>query len=103
MMEREAKTKVVSSVWGTNFVQSLLRLLFCLRQFGRNGEIILFFEIDRGKAAIARQGIEQKLSFQQTQRPLPLLLSPSFFYVQQHFFRKTGGGGWCSLSASPGP
>ena len=32
---------------------------------------------------LAQQGIEQNLSPMQTRRPLPLLLSPSFFYGSQ--------------------
>ena len=47
----EAKAKVVASFWGQNLFNSLVVLQ-------EKVEFILFFQIDRGKTAIARQGIE---------------------------------------------
>ena len=90
-IELEDKAKVVASVWGKNLLNSLPPSLFCLGRFERNGRIVSveltetiefnrFFQIDLGKTASARQGIEQMLPPKQTRRPLPRPLILSFFY-----------------------
>ena len=63
-METEGKAKVVKSIWGATFFQSLPRKLFCLGLFVRNDriqpvyleetvEFNRFFQIDRNKTASA--------------------------------------------------
>ena len=65
-METEGKAKVVKSIWGATFFQSLPRKLFCLGLFVRNDwiqpvylketvEFNRFFQLDRDKtASVAR-------------------------------------------------
>ena len=82
-MELEDKAKVVVSVWGTEFVQ-FLATLASLGLFERKGRIYPIFPNRLRQNSwqwLAWQGIEQILPPKQTRRPLPFLLSPSFFCV----------------------
>ena len=79
-MEREAKAKVVASVWGADFVQFPCRAsCFASVDLEETVEFILFFQIDRCKIASAARNLTKSVP-KQMRRPLPLLLSPSFFY-----------------------
>ena len=75
-IEREAKAKVVASVWGADFVQFLAALAVLPWSTWK----------DRMSSTVSDKMrlngyIEQYLPPKQTQRSLPLLLYPSFFYV----------------------
>ena len=73
-MEREAKAKVVASVWGEDFVQFLAALAVLPLS------ISTVSSKPTEAKQLARQGIEQNRPPKQTRRPLLLPLSPSFFF-----------------------
>ena len=53
-MEREAKAKVVASVWGPDFCSiPCCTICFASVSFEETVEFILFFQVDRGKTASA--------------------------------------------------
>ena len=80
-MDLEDKANVVTSNGGQNLSNFLPRSLFCLGRFGRNGTIHPFLS-DRPKQN-SQRGKESNpfCPPKQTQRPLPCLLIPFFFYV----------------------
>ena len=74
-MEIEANAKVVASVWGADCVQFLAALAVLPWSMDE-------FTVSSKKTEakqLARQETEQVLPPKQTRRPLPWLLSPSFF------------------------
>ena len=79
-MDREAKVKVIASVWGADLVKFLASLAVLPRLVGKNMMNSTVSSQPREAKQLARQGIEQNLPPKQTRRPLPLLLSPSLFY-----------------------
>ena len=79
-MEREAKAKVVASVWGSDFVKFLAALAVLPRWVWKKRLNSSYSSKSTEAKQLARQGIERNLPPKQTQRPLLLLLSPSFFY-----------------------
>ena len=82
-METEEKSKVVASVWGADFIQFLAALAVLPRWIWKKRISSTFaFKSTKAKQR-ARQGIECILPPKQTWRPLPYLLSPSFFYCMQ--------------------
>ena len=53
-MEREAKAKVVASIWGAEFIQFFaLQAVFASVDLEEKVEFILFFENDRGKIGVS--------------------------------------------------
>ena len=100
-METEGKLKVVASVWGAKFVH-FLDALAVLSWSIWGADFVQFLAVLavlprsvwkkqlklREAKQLAWQGIEQNLPPKQMQQPLPLLLSPSFFYDQH---RQRGG------------
>ena len=90
-METEGKLKVVASVWGAKFVHFLDALaVLSWSIWGADFFFLISTVSSKPTEAkqLARQGIEQNLPPKQMQQPLPLLLSPSFFYDQH---RQRGG------------
>ena len=99
-METEGKAKVIASVWGATFFQFLAALAvltpvyleetvefsWSIRKKQMNSTVS--FKSTKTKQ-LTQQGIELILSPKPTRRPLPCLLSPSFFY-----------GGWSLLPAT---
>ena len=82
-METEGNANVVASVWGANFVTFFPALAVLSQSIWKEKvEIILFFQIDRGKTASVAIFFLQILPPKQTRRPLPCLLFPSFFYAR---------------------
>ena len=79
-MEREDKAKVVTSDWGAEFVQFLAALAVLSRSIWKKRSNSTYSSKKTQAKQLARQGIEQILPPKQTRRPLPCLLSPSFFY-----------------------
>ena len=87
-IELEDEANVVASFWGGG---GKIRFIPCCAScfasvdLEKQDEFDLFFHIDQAKQ-IARQQIEQILPTKQTQRTLPCLLIPAFFYgLNPHF------------------
>ena len=80
-MGTEAKAKVVASIWGAKFVKFLATLAVLPWSIWKKRLNSSYSSKSTKAKKIAWQGIEQNLPLKQTQRPLPLLLSPSFFYA----------------------
>ena len=78
-MEREAKAKVVASLWGSKFVHAPAALAVLPRSIWKKRLDSSYSSKSTKAKRQARQGIEQILPPKQTRRPLHLLFSPSFF------------------------
>ena len=77
-MEREAKGMVVVSVWGAEFIQFLATP--AVVDLEEKFEFILNLPNRPRQNSLCGKEFTKFFPPKQTRRPLPLLLSPSFFY-----------------------
>ena len=74
------KVITIGEGWGAEFVQFLGALAVFPQSIWKNRRNSTVSSKPTKAKQLARQGIEQNLLPRQMQRPLPCLLSPSFFY-----------------------